>query len=228
MNAAPPLAASLNACWAGCILIVAFAMVATRQVQGVVRYYVIQSALLALAAFTLGWGLRLWDLWALGGITIAEKVIIIPLVLRAQLPAESNQRREVAQAVNVPASLLISLVLAITAAVVLAPLAAATGPLVRVNLPIGLGCVLIGAYTVVARREAIPQLIGILAMENGAFCAGIAIAPRLPMIAELALALDVILIAAVAGLLTRDVRSTLGTTAAGGLHELHEEVPRWR
>jgi len=101
-------------------------------------------------------------------------------------------------------------------------------PVVRVNLPIGLAGVLIGAYSLIARREAIPQLIGILAMENGAFFAGIAIAPELPIIAELAVAMDVILIAVVVGLLTRNIRQTLGTTEAGALSELKEDPLAWR
>jgi hydrogenase-4 component E len=99
---------------------------------------------------------------------------------------------------------------------------------IRINLPIGLAGVLIGAYSLMARREAIPQLIGILAMENGAFFAGIAIAPELPIIAELAVAMDVILIAVVVGLLTRNIRQTLGTTEAAALSELKEEPAQWR
>ena len=45
---------ALNALCAGLILISAFAMVATRQVQGVVRFFVIQSLLLAASCFLLG------------------------------------------------------------------------------------------------------------------------------------------------------------------------------
>ena len=97
-------------------------------------------------------------------------------------------------------------------------------PVIRVNLPIGLAGILIGAYSLVARREAIPQLIGILAMENGAFFAGVAIASELPLIAELAVAVDVVLIAVVVGLLTRNIRETVGTTEAAALDKLKEEA----
>ena len=62
---------------------------------------------------------------------------------------------------------------------------------------------LIGAFSLMARREAVPQLIGILAMENGAFFAGIAIAAELPLIAELTVAFNVILIAVIIGLLAQ-------------------------
>jgi len=216
---------ALNTLSAGLILISAFAMVATRQVQGVLRFFVAQSALLAASSFLLAYSRSSVHLWALGAITIVAKVLAIPWVLRRLLPAEFYERREIAQAVNIPTSLLLALLLTIVAEVLMGPIVAAThDAVIRVNLPIGLAGILIGAYSLVARREAIPQLIGILAMENGAFFAGVAIAPELPLIAALAVAVDVVLIAVVVGLLTRNIRETVGTTEAAALNELKEDA----
>lgn len=220
---------AINALSAGLVLMAAFAMVATRQMQGVVRYFVIQSLLLAVSCFLLGYSRGSKDLVALGIITIAAKVIAIPWILRWLLPAEFYERREISQAVNIPASLLVSLLLLVVSEFLIGPLVATSSdPVLRVNVPIGLAGVLIGAYTLIARREAIPQLVGILAMENGAFLAGIAIASELPLIAELGVALGVMLIVIVVGLLTRNIRQTLGTTEASTLSELKEEPTPWR
>ncbi|MGO9405273.1 MAG: hypothetical protein ACLPVW_17570 [Terriglobales bacterium] len=216
---------ALNTLSAGLILISAFAMVATRQVQGVLRFFVAQSALLAASSFLLAYSRSSVHLWALGAITIVAKVLAIPWVLRRLLPAEFYERREIAQVVNIPTSLLLALMLTVVAEFLMGPIVATThDPVIRVNLPIGLAGILIGAYSLVARREAIPQLIGILAMENGAFFAGVAIAPELPLIAELAVAVDVVLIAVVVGLLTRNIRETVGTTEAAALDELKEDA----
>ena len=220
---------ALNTLSAGLILISAFAMVATRQIQGVVRFFVVQSLLLAASSFVLGYGRGSMHLWALGAITIAAKVVAIPWVLRRLLPVEFYERREISQAVNIPSSLLLALLLTVVSEFIAGPLVAgAHDSVVRVNVPIGLAGVLIGAYSLVARREAIPQLIGILAMENGAFFAGIAIAPELPLIAELAVAVDVVLIAVIVGLLTRNIQERIGTTEAAALSELKEEPAPWR
>ncbi|HUA83947.1 MAG TPA: hypothetical protein VMB85_08820 [Bryobacteraceae bacterium] len=220
---------ALNTLCAGLILISAFGMVATRQVQGVLRFFVVQSFLLAVSSGVLGFNRNSVHLWTLAAITIVTKVIAIPWVLRRLLPGDYYERREIAQAVNIPASLLLALLLTILSEFLVAPIAAATNDtVIRVNLPIGLAGVLIGAYSLMARREAIPQLIGILAMENGAFFAGIAIAPELPIIAELAVAVDVVLIVVVVGLLTRTIHKTLGTTEAASLSKLKEETPLWR
>jgi hydrogenase-4 component E len=219
----------LNALTAGFILLTAFAMVATRQVLGVLRFFVLQSIFLAAASFLLGFGRGSIHLVALGVITVAAKVIAIPWVLRRTLPGDLYERREINQVINIPSSLLLALFLSIAAELLASPLLAiAPDPVIHVNLPIGLACLLIGAYSLIARREAIPQMVGILAMENGAFLAGIAIAPDLPLIAELAIAVDVILIAVVIGVLTRNITQTIGTTEAASLSELKEEAEIWR
>jgi hydrogenase-4 component E len=223
------IAVPLNTLSAGLILICAFAMVGTRQVRGVVRFYVVQSLLLAASSFVLASAEHSIDLWALGAIAVGAKALANPWVLRKMLASELYVRREIAQVVNVPTSLLLALLLAIAAELLVWPLGTASGdPVIAVNLPMGLACVLIGAYSLAARREAIPQLIGILAMENGAFFAGIGIAPELPLIAELAIAIDVILIVLIVGLLTRDIKRRIGTTAAASLSELKEEPLSWR
>ncbi len=219
----------LNALDAGLILLTAFAMVATRQVQGVMRFFIVQSVFLAISAFLIGFNRGSIHLLALGVITIGAKAVAIPLVLKRTLPDDLYERREINQVINIPSSLLLALLLAIAAEFLVGPLvSASTDPVVHVNLPIGLAGILIGAYSLVARREAIPQLVGILAMENGAFFAGVAIAPDLPLIAELAIAIDVILIAVVIGVLTRDITRTVGTTEAATMSELKEEPYIWR
>jgi len=228
-NAQLPLAEGLNALIAGLILISAFAMVATRQMQGVLRFFVFQSGLLAASSFLIGYSRHSIHLLALGCITIAAKVIAIPWILKRTLPSEVYERREIEQVLNIPSSLLLALLLAIVAEFIVGPLTAISNdPVIRVNLPIGLAGVLIGGYSLIARREALPQLIGILAMENGAFFAGISIAPELPLIAELAVAIDVVLIAVVVGVLTRTITREIGTTSPAVLAELKEEPRQWR
>ena len=223
-SAQTQLIEGLNALSAGLILLTAFGMVATRQVQGVMRFFVVQSLFLSASAFLIGFNRGSIHLFVLGVITIAAKVIAIPWVLKRTLPGDLYERREINQVINIPSSLLLALLLAIAAEFLVSPMLAITpDPVIHVNLPIGLAGILIGAYSLIARREALPQMVGILAMENGAFFAGIAIAPDLPLIAELAIAIDVILIVVVIGVLTRNITETIGTTEAASMSELREE-----
>jgi hydrogenase-4 component E len=134
-------------------------------------------------------------------------------------------RREITQVVSIPVSLLFSMALTIGAYFFSLPwLRSATAlDASSINVPIGLAGLLIGAYTLTTRREAIPQILGLLAMENGAFFAGIAIAPDLPLITELALAFDVLIFIFVSGVLTGVIHEQVGTTAVGKFTKLREE-----
>ena len=215
----------LNALTGGVFLLVAFGLVAIRQMLTCLRLYVFQSLLLAISALMLGYHYGSIHLFVVAGLTIIAKVFIIPWLLRRTVGYESYAKREISQAINIPASLLIALAITIFAYYIANPLlsVAHAGIFDRVNLPIGLACLILGAFTVTVRREAVPQLLGILSMENGAFFGGIAIAPTLPLFAELAAAFDVLIIALVMGLLTMKISKTLGKTAVGELIALKEE-----
>jgi len=160
-----------------------------------------------------------------GAINLVTKVWLLPWLLQRLIPEKVYTRREITQVVSIPTSLIIALVLTIAAYFLSLPwlqAAAAVGA-PRINVPIGLAGLLLGAYTLTTRREAVPQLLGLLAMENGAFFAGVAIAPDLPLIAELALAFDILILAFVAGVLTHALHERIGTTAVSRLTNLREE-----
>ena len=217
--------ANLNALAGGLFLLCTFGMVATRQVRGCLRLFIGQGFFLAASAFLLSAQLHSWHIFAVGVVNIVSKPILIPWLLRRTVGSEIETRREIDQAVNVPTSLLIALALAIAAYFLARPLveAAGTGH-AGVNLPIGLAGLLVGAYTATVRREALPLLLGLLAMENSAFLAGIAIVPDPPLIAELAIASDVLILAFIVGVLTRAIQQNIGTTRVGELAALKEEA----
>jgi len=218
------LIAKLDELAGGLFLLTAFALVATRQVLACLRIYVAQSLLLAFSALLLGILYGSVHLFIVAAITLAVKSILIPQILRRTVGQEIYARREISQSLNIPVSLLIAVAIAIVAYAVATPLLAGSlRQFESINLPIGMAGLFLGAYTVTVRREAVPQLIGILAMENGAFFAGVSIAPSLPLIAELAAAFDVLIIALVMGLLTRRIHEYIGTTAVGDMTSLREE-----
>lgn len=215
---------SLNALAGGLFLLSTFALVATRQVQGCLRFFIGQSIFLVASAVVLGVQPLSWHLLGVGLVNLITKPLVIPWALRRLVHEEVYTRREISQALNIPASLLIALALAIAAYFLAAPLLSAVDDRwAAVNLPIGLAGLLLGGYTLAVRGEAVPQLIGLLSMENGAFFAGIAIAPNLPLIAELAVAFDVLVLAFVIGVLTRAIYEHIGTTEAGALAALKEQ-----
>lgn len=219
------LQSNLNALAAGLFIIAAFGIIATRQIQDCLRFFIFESIFLAASAFILGASPLSGHLIAVGAINLITKPLLIPWVLRRTVREEVYTRREINQILSIPISLLIALVLAVAAYFITLPWldTMSAGAALRINVPIGLAAVLLGAYGLTVRREAVPQILSILAMENGAFFAGIAIAPELPLIAELAVAFDILVLSFVVGILTRTVHERVGSTTVGELAKLREE-----
>ena len=214
----------LNALAGGLFLLTAFGLIAMRQVLASLNLFVLQSVLLAASAFLLGYNYASVHLFVVAAITLGIKSVLIPWLLRRTVRQEIYARREISQVLNIPTSLLIGVALTIFAYFTASPLLGiGNEAFVKINLPIGMAGLLLGAHAVMARREAVPQVIGILAMENGALFAGVCIAPDLPIIAELAAAFDVLIIALVMGLLTKRIHERVGTTAVGKMAALKEE-----
>lgn len=225
MNGSPfPVIAALDALTGALFLLTALGVVATRQVLASLQLFIWQSLLLSLSAVLLGIAASSVHLFAVAAITVATKTLLIPWLLRHTVAAEVYRTREIDRALNIPISLLLSALLIVLAYVIANPLLTTVSvPFATINLPLGLAAIFLGAFTIVVRREAVPQMLGLLAVENGVFFAGIAIVPSLPVIAELAAAVDVPVIALVVGLLMRQIYRRLGTTSVGHLAALREQ-----
>jgi len=222
-DATKQLLENLNALACGLFLLTAFGIVAMRQARGCLMLFIVQSLLLAASAALLGLRYGSGHLYGVALVNLVSKPIIVPWLLRKTSPAEVYTRREIDQALNIPVTLTIALALAVFAYFLGIPLANAVGPEFRgPNVPIGVAGLLLGAFTLTVRREALPLLIGILAMENGAFLAGISIARDLAMLIELAIATDGLIIVFIMGVLVRAVQRHVGTTAVGELASLRE------
>ena len=222
-DATRQLAENLNALVAGLFLLTAFGIVATRQARACLHLFIAQSLLLAASAALLGWRFDSGHLYGVALVNLISKPIIVPWLLRKVAPAGFYTRREINQVLNIPTTLAIALALAIGAYFLGVPLANAVGPeYLGPNVPIGIAGLLLGAFTLTVRREALPLLLGLLAMENGAFLAGISIAHDLSMLVELAIATDGLIIVFIVGVLVRAVEKHVGTTAVGDMARLRE------
>ena len=214
---------NLNALACGLFLLTAFGIVAMRQARGCLLLFILQSLLLAGSSLLLGMRYGSGHLLGVAFVNLISKPVIVPWLLRKTAPGEIYTRREIDQVLNIPTALLIALALAVGAYYLGVPLANAVGPAYRgPNVPIGIAGLFLGAFTLTVRREAMPLLIGLLAMENGAFLAGISMARDLPILVELAIATDGLVIVFIMGVLVRAVEKHVGTTKVGKLTNLRE------
>jgi len=216
---------SLNSLVGGLFLLTAFGIVATRQANGILTLFIAQSLLLAASALALGLRYDSWHLYGVALVNVIAKPVLIPWIIRRTVHEEIHTRREIDQVLNIPTSLLIALALVILAYFLTIPLQRAVAMEFRgPNVPIGFAGLFLGAYTLAVRREAVPLLIGLLAMENGAFFAGISLARTLPLLVELAIATDGLIIVFITAVLIRAVHQHIGTTEVGALARLKEHL----
>ncbi|MEY2343003.1 hypothetical protein AB4090_12955 [Acidithiobacillus sp. IBUN Pt1247-S3] len=224
MVAVSSTALALDGSVAGLFVVFGLGVMVSRQMLASLYFFMWQSVALTASALVLADALDAINLLWVAIITFVTKVIAVPLVLRWAAGQAIYGRREVDQALSIPASVLVAAVLALVGWFAVAPTLPFlhTAPFAHLNLPTGLIMVLWGAFTVALRRESVAQLMGLLIMENGAFFGSIAIVHNLAVIAEIAAAVDVPIVALVIGLLIRNIRRVTGSTRVGALDRLHE------
>lgn len=185
----------------------------------IVRSLAVQG--MALGAVALILGLHQHDavLVVVGGLVIVAKGILIPVLLRRVL-ANDPTSRESAPLVNVPASLvgagaLTLLAYGATRSVVhLVPTAA--GRLI----PLGFATLLIGFFSMVVRRRAVSQIVGLLLVDNGIALVAFLATSGVPLVVELGASLDVLFVIVVLRVLVVQLRSNFGVLDLDQLREL--------
>lgn len=82
------------------------------------------------------------------------------------------------------------------------------------------GLKLIGFLLMILRSEAISHILGLLVIENGIFLGSQILVPGLPLLLELVILFDLLIIVMTFGLLVRYLKVHAGTTSSQGLQKL--------
>ncbi|MBT8227125.1 MAG: hypothetical protein HKP61_21195 [Dactylosporangium sp.] len=211
----------LNIC-AGFFLLAAVGMLSRRQFAGMIRLYAAQG--LALAAIVTVLGIREGSVELLAAAVglVILRVLVLPALARRALGAALHNRRETSPAVSIAGSLLASAALVLVAYAVARPLIALDPSATTAVLPIALSVVLIGLFALTTRHNALSQVIGFLLLDNGITATAFLATSGVPLIVELGVSFDVLLIVVVLTLLTVRLQAMFGTTDLDGLRELRD------
>jgi len=131
--------------------------------------------------------------------TVAVKGLILPWLLRRALRA-SEARREVEPLIGFTTSILLATLMLGLCVWVVRPLAHGMPSDGARLLAVALFTILTGLLMIVSRRKALTQVIGYLAMENGVYAFGTALAVEEPLLVELGVLLDVFVAVFVMGI----------------------------
>lgn len=207
---------------AGLFLLAAVGVLWRRQLRAMIAMLAAQG--LALAALVAILGLREGSLELVivaAGLAVLRGGVLPYLVHRAVGAAPAEQR-ETNPGFNVAASLLAAAALALLAYAVTRPLVALDPSPVTGILPVALTVVLIGFFALATRRRALAQVVSFLLLDNGITATAFLTAAGVPLIVELGVSFDLLLVVLVLQLLTVRLRSAFGTTDIDELRELHD------
>lgn len=197
------------------VILMQFGLLRSRAIHGQTSLYAFESFFVAAFSVVAGIITGNLDLYVLAAITLVAKVVVVPaIILRLTRNLDEHVEVEIPLAVDVPSSLLASLIFTGIAYAASLKLSLDGALLPQSAFAIGLAVMLIGFFFMITRLNTISQLIGILTLENGIFLATVAVAPGLPLLVGILILFDVLMAVLVFGVLVRllAVRSSTVTT----------------
>jgi hydrogenase-4 component E len=216
-----PIGHQLINLFAAILLLLAFAMLAQRRVVSLVNLFAAQGLVLALSTAVVAYTTQQPHLYESAALTLALKVMLLPWLLH-RLVRKLDVRWEFEGLINIPATMLIGIVLVVFSFNLALPISQLASTVTRATLGIAMASVMLAFLMMITRRKAIPQVIGFLAMENGLFFAATSATYGMPMVVELGVALDVLVGMLILGVFFFQIREQFDSLDLKHLEKLKE------
>lgn len=203
------------------LIALALAGTVVRRIDSAILLLAAQGILLAIAAGAAALAEMEWRTWAAFSVALAVKALFIPVMLWLILQRMAI-RRETETVLPAKIAFPLAAVLIPISYRALEPFTDDTlGAFNAANaLPAALSLLLLGLFTMVSRKKALTQVIGLVTMENGLYLAAVAATRGLPFAVEFGVAMDVLTGVAVMGLVIHEINRLLGTTNVDQLRTL--------
>ena len=216
-----PFHAQLINLFAALMLLLAFAMLTQRRILSLINLFAAQGFVLVLSTLVVAYSTHQSHLYYSALLTLVLKVLLLPWIMHRLIRA-LNVRWDVETLINIPATMLIGIVLVIFAFNLAAPISQFAGTITKSTLGIASACILLAFLMMITRRKAVSQVIGFLAMENGLFFAATSATYGMPMVVELGIALDVLVATFIFGVFFFHIRETFESLDIHHLEKLKE------
>ena len=218
----PPLAASLFSLLAITSLLLAFVMLGSRWLYEYMIAFAVQSWLIALLSAAVAYYGGYPELYGIAALTALFRGLVLPyLLLRIIRRLEID--RELHERLSPSSSLVLGALLVLFAFVVATHLGAALGladTVAVLALTVMLAMKLIGFLMLIVRSEVVSQILAILVLENGIFLGSQILVPGMPMLLELVILFDLLVVVACFGVLVRYLLAHAGTSSTRELTRL--------
>ena len=189
---------------AGGMVVVSFLLLYQDRLQALLNVYALHSVVLALAV---AWQAHIQEahhLYVTAAIALIFKAIIIPTALH-RIVRQLGIHRTLDMVGGVGRDMLAGAALVALAILVILPVTAGAEALAREDLAFALAVVLLGLLLMVTRRNAVSQVVGFMALENGLLLAA-AGARGMPLAVEISIAFSVLIALIVIGVFLFRIR----------------------
>jgi hydrogenase-4 component E len=207
---------------AGVFLLAAIGVLWRHQLAAMIRLFALQGAALAAIIAILGIHQRSLELILVAAGLGVLRAGVLPYLAGRALGTSPAEARETRPVVNVATSLLAAAALTLLAYAVTRPLVRLAPSPATTILPAAVAVVLIGFFTLVTRRRALSQVVGFLLLDNGITATAFLAAAGVPLIVELGVSFDLLLVVLVLQVLTTRLRAAFGSSDLDELRELHD------
>ncbi len=203
-------------------LLLSFVMLGSRWLRHYLFAFAAQSWLIAILSAAVGYYGGYPELYIIAVLTAAFRGLLLPyLILRIIRRMEVH--REVLVILQVSSTLVIGAFAVIFALAVAYRIGSALnlgGTIAVLALTVMLSMKLIGFLMLSVRHEALSQILGLLVLENGVFLGAQILVPGMPLLIEIVILFDLLIVVACFGVLVRYLLARVGTTSSLELRRL--------
>ena len=162
-------------------------------------------------------------LYVTAAIALTFKAVVIPLALH-RIIQRLGIHRQIETVVGIGLTMLAGMGLVALSMAVMLRVTAEAEPLAREDLAFALSVVLLGLLLMVTRRNAVSQVVGFMALENGLVLAATG-ARGMPLVVEISVAFSVLIAFIVIGIFLFRIRERFDTV---DVHVLERYRGEWR
>jgi len=217
-----PLQASIFSSLAIVSLLLTFVMLGSHWLRNYVYAFAAQSWLIAALSAAVAYFGGYRELYAIAVLTALFRGLVLPLLLM-RIVDRLHVKREIHAILQPSSSLVIGALVVMFAFVIsnhMNQQALPAGRVVVLALTIMLSMKFLGFLMLAVRDEAISQILGLLVLENGIFLGSQILVPGMPLLIEIVILFDLLIVVACFGMLVRFLVVHAGTTSSRQLTRL--------
>jgi hydrogenase-4 component E len=216
------LQASIFSSLAVLSLLLTFVMLGSHWLRNYVYAFAAQSWLIAALSALVGYFGGYPELYVIAVLTALFRGLVLPYLLM-RIIARLNVKRELHAVLQPSSSLVIGAFLVMFAFVIANHMnwqSLLSAHVVVLALTIMLSMKFLGFLMLAVRDEAVSQILGLLVLENGIFLGSQILVPGMPLLIEIVILFDLLIVVACFGMLVRFLVVHAGTTSSRQLNRL--------